>query len=209
MLLFDEPLAQLDAPLRGLLREEILRLQRSLGRTTLYVTHDQEEAFVMADRLAFIDHGRLLQVGKPQELYQSPNDIQVAKFLGNPGINLLTGNGRNGNQVEIHGELYRLPVSNEFVEGEEVVIGIRPEGWHCRKGLLGEWQFSVTAERLQFRGHDWVLHGRLGRDSIRVLLPLDAPKPHPNEVLTLACSPLATRAFFPSRSATKWQHRSD
>ena len=82
MLLLDEPLANLDAKLRVMMREEIRALQRRLGITTLYVTHDQEEATAVSDRLAVFDRGRLIQLGTPEEIYTRPQTLFVADFIG-------------------------------------------------------------------------------------------------------------------------------
>ena len=87
--LFDEPLSNLDADLRVQMRVEIARLQKRLGVTTIYVTHDQVEAMTMADRIVVLNGGRVEQIGKPLELYNSPNNVFVAGFIGSPRINLL------------------------------------------------------------------------------------------------------------------------
>lgn len=87
--LMDEPLSSLDAKLRAELRLQLKRIQRDLGTTILYVTHDQVEAMTMADRIGVIDNGRLVQVGTPREIYERPQSVHVASRLGSPGINLL------------------------------------------------------------------------------------------------------------------------
>jgi ABC-type sugar transport system ATPase subunit len=89
--LFDEPLSNLDAQLRGQMRGEILRLQRRLGTTTLYVTHDQVEAMTLADRLVILDGGRVQQIGAPLEVYQRPANRFVAGFIGTPPMNFIEG----------------------------------------------------------------------------------------------------------------------
>ena len=89
--LFDEPLSNLDAQLRGQMRGEIARLQRRLGTTTLYVTHDQVEAMTLADRLVILDGGRVQQIGKPLEVYQRPVNRFVAGFIGTPPMNFVEG----------------------------------------------------------------------------------------------------------------------
>src|SRR5690606_11630671 len=87
--LFDEPLSNLDAKLRGQMRIEIKRLQRALGTTSVYVTHDQMEAMTLADRLVVVNAGRIEQVGTPLELYEKPASTFVATFIGSPSMNLL------------------------------------------------------------------------------------------------------------------------
>src|SRR5207247_8564050 len=87
--LMDEPLSSLDAKLRAELRLELKRIQQDLGATILYVTHDQAEAMTMASRIGVIEHGRLVQVDTPREIYENPTNIHVAARLGQPGINLV------------------------------------------------------------------------------------------------------------------------
>ena len=95
--LFDEPLSNLDARLREQMRLEIVSLHNKLQRTSIFVTHDQHEAMTLAERLVVLNKGKIVQVGKPLELYRDPDTLFVAKFLGNPPINTLTGE-MNGNQ---------------------------------------------------------------------------------------------------------------
>ena len=88
--LFDEPLSNLDAKLRGQMRTEIARMQRRLGITTVYVTHDQTEAMTLGDRVAVLRAGVLQQIASPQELYDQPVNMLVAGFIGSPGMNMVT-----------------------------------------------------------------------------------------------------------------------
>ncbi len=136
VLLLDEPLSNLDARLRLQTREEIRRIQKETGITTVFVTHDQEEAMSISDLIVVMKLGVVQQIGKPQEVYDDPTNLFVAKFLGTPPINVLTGHVKNG-QVWI-GEDMVLEVKG--VADQEVYIGIRPEGFeldengplHCR-----------------------------------------------------------------------------
>ena len=126
--LFDEPLSRLDAKLRIELRGELLALHRSLGATMIYVTHDQIEAMTMGQRIGVLYEGRLRQVGTPEEIYQKPADVHVARFVGTPGMNVLQGRGRGtgegGRVVEV-GSL-TIPLELSTYEGE-LQLGIRPE----------------------------------------------------------------------------------
>ena len=124
VLLLDEPLSNLDARLRLQTREEIRRIQKETGITTVFVTHDQEEAMSISDIIVVMKLGILQQIGKPQEVYDDPHNLFVAKFLGTPPINVLEGKVEDG-KVYI-GEQAVLEVAN--VENQEVYIGIRPEG---------------------------------------------------------------------------------
>ncbi len=126
--LFDEPLSRLDVKLRIELRGELLALHRTLGATMIYVTHDQTEAMTMGQRVAVLHEGRLRQVGTPEEVYQRPADVHVARFVGTPGMNVLQGRGRGtgdeGRAIEA-GSLV-IPVELSTYEGE-LQVGIRPE----------------------------------------------------------------------------------
>jgi multiple sugar transport system ATP-binding protein len=134
--LMDEPLSNLDAKLRVQMRAEIARLQRDLGVTTIYVTHDQVEAMTMGDRVAVLKDGYLQQVDTPQNLYDEPTNVFVAAFIGSPSMNLyegqLTLNGEGSVQigpqrVSLPPEcLARRPALQQY-SGQRVIVGIRPE----------------------------------------------------------------------------------
>ncbi len=125
VLLLDEPLSNLDARLRLQTREEIRRIQKETGITTVFVTHDQEEAMSISDMIVVMKLGVVQQIGKPQEVYDDPTNLFVAKFLGTPPINVFEGKVEGG-KVFI-GENCVLEVSG--VADQEVTIGIRPEGF--------------------------------------------------------------------------------
>jgi multiple sugar transport system ATP-binding protein len=127
--LLDEPLSNLDARLRVQMRTEIARLQKRLGTTMIYVTHDQTEAMTLGDRVAVLNQGEVLQIGTPQELYSHPANLFVAGFIGSPGMNLLP--------AQIAGSRLILPIGETElpeevrqhlpVECTRIVAGIRPE----------------------------------------------------------------------------------
>jgi multiple sugar transport system ATP-binding protein len=126
--LLDEPLSHLDAKLRIELRGELLALHRALGATMIYVTHDQIEAMTMGQRIGVLHEGRLRQVGTPEEVYQRPADVHVARFVGTPGMNVLPGRGRGtgeGGRVVEAGSLV-IPLELSTYDGE-LQLGIRPE----------------------------------------------------------------------------------
>jgi multiple sugar transport system ATP-binding protein len=135
--LMDEPLSNLDAKLRVQMRAEIARLQRDLGVTTFYVTHDQVEAMTMGDRVAVIKAGYLQQVDTPQNLYDRPVNVFVGAFIGSPSMNLfdgeltLHGGGatlRMGSQsIETGPEIFEKRPALRGYDGQHVVVGIRPE----------------------------------------------------------------------------------
>jgi multiple sugar transport system ATP-binding protein len=135
--LMDEPLSNLDAKLRVQMRAEISKLQRNLGTTTIYVTHDQVEAMTMGDRVAVMRRGELQQVAPPQELYDRPANLFVGGFIGSPAMNLLEAKleSRNGTLDVALGE-QRIGLDDELLsarpaladyEGRKVVLGVRPE----------------------------------------------------------------------------------
>ena len=127
--LFDEPLSRLDAQLRIELRGELLALHRALGATMIYVTHDQIEAMTMGQRIGVLYEGRLRQVGTPEEIYQKPADVHVARFVGTPGMNVLKGRARAGEGGEgrvVEAASLTVPLELSTYEGE-LQLGIRPE----------------------------------------------------------------------------------
>ena len=125
VLLLDEPLSNLDARLRLQTREEIRKIQRKTKITTVFVTHDQEEAMSISDLIVVMKGGIVQQIGKPQEVYDNPVNLFVAKFLGTPPINVF--NGRVKDNTLYLGENAVLPVKG--IPNQEVVVGIRPEGF--------------------------------------------------------------------------------
>ena len=125
VLLLDEPLSNLDARLRLQTREEIRKIQRATGVTTVFVTHDQEEAMSISDRIVVMKEGVVQQTGKPQDVYDSPANLFVAKFLGTPPINEFGGKVKDG--MLYLGEDAVLDASG--VPDQEVTVGIRPEGF--------------------------------------------------------------------------------
>ncbi|HEY8015559.1 MAG TPA: TOBE domain-containing protein, partial [Dongiaceae bacterium] len=132
--LFDEPLSNLDASLRVTTRNELVKQQHELGTTTIYVTHDQVEAMTMGDRICIMNKGEVVQIGKPLEVYRNPADTFVARFLGNPPMNLLAGRlerresrallSMAGCSFEIPG--YSPAALAPYVDGP-VTVGLRPE----------------------------------------------------------------------------------
>ena len=146
VLLLDEPLSNLDARLRLQTREEIRRIQKETGITTIFVTHDQEEAMSISDIIVVMKLGVVQQIGEPQSVYDDPKNLFVAKFLGTPPINVLEGKVENG-KVYI-GEDDVLDVIG--VEDQDVYIGIRPEGLEpCDDG-----RFSCTINNIEVMGRD-------------------------------------------------------
>ncbi|MDQ2895582.1 MAG: sn-glycerol-3-phosphate ABC transporter ATP-binding protein UgpC [Actinomycetota bacterium] len=149
--LMDEPLSNLDAKLRIQMRAEILRIQRRLRSTTVYVTHDQTEAMTLGDRLAVMRDGVLQQVGTPDDLYNRPRNIFVAGFIGSPGMNFLPGEISDGS---LQFALATIPLGGARVSGPtkwpldgRVVVGIRPEDFEDA-ALAREREHGITIRAL-------------------------------------------------------------
>src|SRR6478735_5508379 len=165
--LFDEPLSNLDAKLRGQMRTEIARLQKRLGITTVYVTHDQTEAMTLGHRVAVLKRGLLQQLATPRELYENPGNLFVAGFIGSPPMNFMP--------VTVEGDTAKLPFGSvelpperaERAQGYDLLLaGIRPEYFDdasAREGASGS-TFRATVEVVEWLGNETYAY-----------IPYDAP----------------------------------
>jgi ABC-type sugar transport system ATPase subunit len=162
--LFDEPLSNLDAKLRTSMRTELVKLHRQLGRTIIHVTHDQVEAMTMGERICIMKDGRIVQVGKPLEVYRNPVDTFVAGFLASPPMNLLEARleaDELTGLVAVHGGL-RLPIPREFeavygaYTNKPVILGIRPEDMYSQP-LVGGTSFDARVVAVESLGPETVL----------------------------------------------------
>ena len=134
--LFDEPLSNLDANLRVLMRTEIKELHQRLKTTSIYVTHDQIEAMTMADKIVVMKDGRVEQIGTPLELYDFPDNKFVAGFIGSPSMNFMPGVVRGSNVVLNSGDALPIPSGARTEEGQAVNYGVRPEHLSiCNEGM--------------------------------------------------------------------------
>ena len=183
--LFDEPLSNLDAKLRVQMRVEIKKLQRDIGTTSVYVTHDQVEAMTMADILVVMNAGTAEQIGTPREVYQRPATTFVASFIGSPAMNFLPGTlSGDGKAVTVAGVPIALP---EGATGKtaNVTVGVRPE--EIVAGDDGA-THTATVDVVEHLGADTIVHGKLAGDGaspITVRLSGDRPL-SPGEKLPLA-----------------------
>ncbi len=157
--LFDEPLSNLDAKLRGQMRTEIARLQKRLGITTVYVTHDQTEAMTLGDRVAVLKRGVLQQLATPRELYENPGNLFVAGFIGSPPMNFLPATVE-GNQVQLPFGSVEIPADKaERAAGRGLLIaGIRPEHFEdaslaAEDGRVGS-TFRAKVEVVEWLGNE-------------------------------------------------------
>ena len=183
--LMDEPLSNLDAKLRVQMRAELTQLHRRLGATFVYVTHDQVEAMTMADRVAIMMDGELLQVDTPQALYDAPQHRKVAEFIGSPKINMIPGRVIRNGAIDSLGVL--IPFRFQIEAGVDVHIGVRPEAMTIVANGQKGWTGSVTyIERL---GSDVLLYVQIGGMKDAVIARVDSHReklPTLGERITLA-----------------------
>jgi len=162
--LFDEPLSNLDAKLRVAMRTEIKELHQRLKTTIVYVTHDQIEAMTMADRIVVMHDGLVEQIGAPLELYDRPDNMFVAGFIGSPAMNFLAGNLKANGSLEFVGpSQVRLPVAAApaAVEGRPVIYGIRPEHF-----LIADDGAEVVVQVVEPTGSELQVVTKLGEQDI-------------------------------------------
>jgi ABC-type sugar transport system ATPase subunit len=168
LLLFDEPFSNLDAKLRTNARIELRRLINEFPVTAVYVTHDQEEAVILADRIAVMNEGRVEQIGNYDQLYHTPRNLFVAKFFGTPAMNFFEGEIREGKWYGL--EFGGYPVRSDFEDGAAVTMGIRPQYMHLKPaGAPGvvDTVFPFLAERYQ------LVNVWLGKEKWSLTVPLN------------------------------------
>jgi multiple sugar transport system ATP-binding protein len=182
--LFDEPLSNLDAKLRVQMRAEIKKLQNRLQTTTVYVTHDQIEAMTMGSRIAVMKDGKIQQVGTPLEIYERPENLFVANFIGTPPMNFIPTVLRDGGS-RLEGPNFSLPVPASLrkatagKDGRRVVVGIRPENMLApSKETRGETaRLTADVEVVEPLGDEIIVHGRVGDEVLVYKLdPHDMPE---------------------------------
>lgn len=164
LFLLDEPLSNLDAQLRLETRVELKKLQRNLNVTTIYVTHDQEEAMTLADRMAVFMEGRIKQVGTPAEVFNQPNSVEVAAFIGSPPMNIIPAH-LEGRTLTVQGCTIELDWTPDSPPGP-VTIGIRPN--HLRVAAGGIPSQLYLSENL---GESRILNLKLGENLIKMRVP--------------------------------------
>lgn len=158
--LFDEPLSNLDAKLRGSMRREIMLLHKKLNATMMYVTHDQTEALTLADRIVCMSMGHVQQIGKPIELYDAPANTFVATFIGLPPMNMFEGVVKGDKFVC---EYFEYPLTAEQQEmlkdyaDKEVVLGVRPEN------ITRDGEIAFTVTNNENLGMNTLVHGKIGK----------------------------------------------
>ncbi|SDZ17400.1 putative spermidine/putrescine transport system ATP-binding protein [Micromonospora pattaloongensis] len=191
LVLMDEPLSNLDAKLRLEMRTELRRLHQSLGLTTVYVTHDQEEALSLADRLVVLRDGRVQQIGTPEQLHTRPANRHVADFMGYRNLLPLTVTEKVGDRVVLaRGDLRLIGTAVAPVDlGDEVTVGIRPEDLR----LVDADAIPATVEVVEYQGREVAVEARTA-DGVR--LHLRTPdRPAPGHKIHVAADPDRVLAF--------------
>ena len=169
VLLLDEPLSNLDARLRLQTREEIRRIQRETGITTVFVTHDQEEAMSISDLIVVMEAGNIRQIDSPQKVYDDPVNLFVAKFLGTPPINVFNGSVKGGSLYVGKDRLMETP----GLKDQKVIVGIRPEGFV----LDPQGPLRCRLSSVEVMGRDTSVvsrHEAAVSDTIRSIIPSDS-----------------------------------
>jgi thiamine transport system ATP-binding protein len=175
VLLLDEPLSALDARLRAKLRVQIKTIQRDLGITTVYVTHDQAEALAISDRIAVIQQGQIQQVDTPETVYRQPASRAVAEFMGNN--NVFEGSvADDGRHLETEGRLLPLPETHDRAPGTSLTVSIRPESLVVADSQQGDPAvLSATVETVEFLGDAYRVHCRWRDKSVLVTTAATTP----------------------------------
>jgi sn-glycerol 3-phosphate transport system ATP-binding protein len=188
--LFDEPLSNLDAKLRDQMRGEIKRLQRNLGTTGVYVTHDQAEAMTMGDQLVVLRDGRVEQIGDPLSVYRRPATAFVARFIGSPSMNLLKGCVESGGRRARVGDTITIDLPGSGLpeqDGRTILIGIRPE--HVRIDTAAP-LIEVPVEMVEPLGAKTLVYVRLDKDVVTISADAgDAIQINPGDRVPFALAP--------------------
>ena len=167
--LLDEPLSNLDAKLRLEMRSELKRIQNELGITTVYVTHNQEEAMSMGDKIVVLNDGTIRQVADPEELYQRPRTTWVAKFIGSPPMNLFEGENRSGTVQLAEGNT--LPMPSE-TSSQTVSVGVRPEDIDVSTAAPDtDWTVPGTVKTVEPLGEYVLVNVEVGGSVVNVKVP--------------------------------------
>jgi sn-glycerol 3-phosphate transport system ATP-binding protein len=166
--LFDEPLSNLDAKLRVQMRVEIKKLQRALGVTSIYVTHDQVEAMTLSDKLVVMSNGKVEQIGLPNEVYRKPASKFVATFIGSPPMNILAGRVAGPGSVEIgSARLFVADMAADLAAGSAIEVGLRPEDLTAQ----GDGPLLMRVDFVEELGATQLFHGQIDGTTLVVQAP--------------------------------------
>jgi ABC-type sugar transport system ATPase subunit len=189
LFLLDEPLSNLDAKLRVETRAELKKLQRSLGVTAVYVTHDQEEAMTLADRMAVFMAGEIQQIGRPSEVFARPNSIDIAGFIGSPPMNLLSARYIDGDVI-IAG--HHLKTAIQIAGERDVIVGIRPGA--LRPGADG---LNARVDLIEDLGDTKVLDLDCAGKPVRMRIG-DENVPREGDIISVTARPQDIHLFDPA-----------
>jgi ABC-type sugar transport system ATPase subunit len=192
LFLFDEPLSNLDARLRVQMRTELRKLRLAVPTTTIYVTHDQVEAMTLADRIVILNHGRIEQIGTPEEVYDTPATAFVAAFIGAPAMNLLRARLDRGQLLLADGTVLPWPGNG----AEDVLCGVRPEalGWVPPGTTATGTCLHGTALTVEPLGPDTLVTAQVGDAEITCRLPPRSVR-RAGETITLTIDPASLHVF--------------
>ncbi|GBD06627.1 sn-glycerol-3-phosphate import ATP-binding protein UgpC [bacterium HR21] len=203
LFLFDEPLSNVDAQLRAAMRAELATLQRTLGITALYVTHDQTEALSLGDRVAVLIAGQLLQLAPAAELYTKPVSVTVARFIGTPPMNLLTATVRHG-KLSIGSAAIPLPDSLWLPEDSHWLLGVRAEALTLSASESMHPLGEVRVRAREYAGHEVLLaleHPATACSPLMLRVAAGQPCPQPGDVIPLFLPPQGWCLFEPESGA--------
>ena len=198
--LFDEPLSNLDAKLRADLRVEIKRLHQQLGNTMIYVTHDQIEAMTLADRIAVMRNGKIMQLASPNEIYNRPRNKYVANFIGSPSMNFLEGQIQDNHFIfeDVKLPLDRYEFSEQPANNCAATIGIRPE--HVIVGDLSAkapYHTQVTVDLVEPMGSDTIVDCTVSGAYFRFRMDGQA-RVKPGDLVSIGFDPKQASLFDPA-----------
>jgi len=179
--LFDEPLSNIDAKLRVYMRAELIRLQKDLQTTTIFVTHDQLEAMTMGDRIAVMDAGRIMQVGEPLEVFRKPANLFVAGFIGTPPMNFFEGSlVIEGDKVKLDCGNFKLELDEKYSDiirktshDSELVLGIRPHDLEIYKEKPVKSHFEAEVFAVEPVGTETIVNVKVGDNVYKIITSPD------------------------------------
>jgi len=194
--LFDEPLSSLDAKLRQELREELARIHRLTRTTSIYVTHDQKEALSLGNRVAVFERGHLRQIGTPEAIYSDPRSLFVARFVGDPAINLIEGEIATENgHARFQAAGFTFPLPTNAGHSGAAILGIRPEA--ASIGNADAASARATVDRVERLGGETLIHLRTLAGSQILRAEPRGALPSPGDIVGLMVDPRRALFFAP------------
>jgi multiple sugar transport system ATP-binding protein len=174
--LFDEPMSNVDAKLRVVMRAELIRLQKTLQTTAIYVTHDQVEAMTMGDKVAILNNGKVIQTAEPLEVYQKPADLFVAGFIGSPPMNFVDCTLKeNDGRMVIEAPSFNLTVPENIGslknEGTDQILGFRPKDLHVQREKKNEESIRCEVYAVEQLGDEVIINMKVGDNLCRAITP--------------------------------------